>query len=163
MKKRAKKKRTCVVATALLFSIVAPSMIGVVQAKDIQVNQKASKISDLLEQIACDEADLVFLQQKERELMERRNMPLLAVRAFAPRTVGRNLEGVRYTPAAMRKTSTAVGFGRTQIKAIARSIYIYSYGAIATKIATAATWTWVLGAVIGVSSAAVIYVMGIFY
>ncbi len=90
-------------------------------------------------------------------------MPLLALRAFAPRTVGRNLEGVRYTPAAMRKTSTAVGFGRTQIKAIARSIYIYSYGAIATKIATAATWTWVLGAVIGVSSAVVIYVMGIFY
>lgn len=116
MKKRAKKMTTCVVATALLFLGVAPSMTGTVEAKAIQVNQKTSKISDLLEQTAFDKADFVFLQQKEKEFMESQNMPLLASRAFAPRTVGRSLGDSWPPPEVMHKALTAVGFGWTQIR-----------------------------------------------
>lgn len=62
----------------------------------------------------------------------------------------------------MRRALTAVGLGWTQIKALARGVYVYSYGAIAAKIATVAAWNWALGAVIGVSAGAAIYTMGNF-
>ncbi|MCI3871220.1 hypothetical protein A7X72_00396 [Lactococcus garvieae] len=50
----------------------------------------------------------------------------------------------------------------TQIKAIARGVYVYSYRVIAAKIATVAAWNWAVGAVIGVSAGAAIYTMGNF-
>nr|WP_270740624.1 hypothetical protein [Lactococcus formosensis] len=53
-------------------------------------------------------------------------------------------------------------FGWTQIKALARGVYVYCYGAIASKIATVAAWNWALGAVIGVSAGAAIYTIGNF-
>lgn len=55
-----------------------------------------------------------------------------------------------------------VWFGWTQIKAIARGVYVYSYRVIAAKIATVAAWNWAVGAVIGVSAGAAIYTMGNF-
>lgn len=47
-------------AFTLLFSAVAPSMTGLVQANDIQVNSQQSEALDLLEQIDFDDADLTF-------------------------------------------------------------------------------------------------------
>lgn len=153
-----KKRMVGMAAFTLLFSTVAPSMTGLVQANDIQVNSQQSEALNLLEQIDFDDADLAFLRQKEVELLA----PLLAPRAFALRTVGRNLEGLWQRSVGMRRALTAVGFGWTQIKAIARGVYVYSYRVIAAKIATVAAWNWAVGAVIGVSAGAAIYTMGNF-
>ena len=157
-----KKRMVGMVAFTLLFSAVAPSMTGLVQANDIQVNSQQSEALDLLEQIDFDDADLAFLRQKEVELLASQTLPLLAPRAFALRTVGRNLEGLWQRSVGMRRALTAVGFGWSQIKAIARGVYVYSYRVIAAKIATVAAWNWVVGAVIGVSAGAAIYTMGNF-
>ena len=156
MKKQTKKGIVGMIALTLLFSTVGPSVTGLVQANDIQLNQQQ------IEQITFDESDLAFLQQKEKELMASQNVPLLAPRAFSIRTVGRNLEGLWHRSAGMRRALTAVGFGWTQIKAIARGVYVYSYRVIAAKIATVAAWNWAVGAVIGVSAGAAIYTMGNF-
>lgn len=55
-----KKRMVGMAAFTLLFSIVAPSMTGLVQANDIQVNSQQSEALDLLEQIDFDDADLAF-------------------------------------------------------------------------------------------------------
>ncbi|NHI66837.1 hypothetical protein [Lactococcus formosensis] len=162
MKRQTKKAIVGMIALTLLFSTVGPSVTGLVQANDIQVSQQQSEIWDSLEQITFDESDLAFLQQKEKELMASQNVPLLAPRAFSIRMLGRNLEGLWHRSSEMRRALTAVGFGWTQIKALARGVYVYSYGAIASKIATIAAWNWALGAVIGVSAGAAIYTMGNF-
>lgn len=47
-------------AFTLLFSTVAPSMTGLVQANDIQVNSQQSEALNLLEQIDFDDTDLAF-------------------------------------------------------------------------------------------------------
>lgn len=51
-------------AFTLLFSTVAPSMTGLVQANDIQVNSQQSEALDLLEQIDFDDAALAFFETK---------------------------------------------------------------------------------------------------
>lgn len=148
------------IALTLLFSTVGPSVTGLVQANDIQASQQQSENWDSLEQITFDESDLAFTTKEK--LMASQNVPLLAPRAFSIRMVGRNLEGLWHRSAGMRRALTAVGFGWTQIKAIARGVYVYSYRVIAAKIATVAAWNWAVGAVIGVSAGAAIYTMGNF-
>lgn len=74
MKKQTKKGIVGMIALTLLFSTVGPSVTGLVQANDIQLNQQQSENWNSLEQITFDESDLAFLQQKEKELMASQNV-----------------------------------------------------------------------------------------
>ncbi len=162
MKKQAKKVIVAMGVSILLFSTVVPSMTEIGKANNLQVNQQQVEILNSIQPGDFDDTDLTFLRQKEVEILASQSLPLLAPRAFSLRMVGRNLEGLWHRSAGMRRALAAIGFGWSQIKAITRGIYVYSYRVIAAKIATIAAWNWTIGAIIGVSSGAAIYTMGNF-
>lgn len=54
------------IALTLLFSTVGPSVTGLVQANDIQLNQQQSENWNSLEQITFDESDLAFYNKRKR-------------------------------------------------------------------------------------------------
>ncbi|WP_081165137.1 hypothetical protein [Lactococcus garvieae] len=159
MKKKPKKVVIYTVVGLLLLSSTAPSVAVASQAREINRNQEISDTSNEEESNTFAASDLIFLQQKEQELLMMQNR-LVVPRAFSIKRVGKNLQGLWHRSANIRNALRAVGLGWSQINAMVRGVYIYGYGTIAAKIATVAAWNWAIGAVIGVSAAGAMYAMG---
>lgn len=165
MNKILKKVTISSVVSLALFSSVAPSAVSVTKADEIKARTDSiSSVSSNAEtEDTLSNTDLQFLKNKEAEILASiQSNPLVQSRSFSLARVGNNLKGLWYRSAGIRNGLRAVGLGLAQINAIARGVYVYSYSALAAKIATVAVWNWALGVVIGVSATAAIYAMGNF-
>lgn len=163
----------CIIA-GMILSFILPSTATVVLARQREeLNSSWSSIEEPIvidslfdfeiaeESHSLSEEEILFLLETQEKLLAQvEEHPLRMPRAFSWSRVGQNLIGLWNRSHSFRAAMKTVGLGWTQISAIARGVYVYSYSVLGAKIATVAAWNWAIAVVIGTSAGVAIAVMG---